>query len=89
VVSKSFRRKRFNTAKQFASYFGLVPRLHQSGNHQYYGRITKLGNPYVRWALVQTARRLARMDRNYKKKNLVALVWSEWLRPERRMLGFE
>ena len=58
--------KRFNTAKQFASYFGLVPRLHQSGNHQYYGRITKLGNPYVRWALVQTAHRLARMDRNYK-----------------------
>jgi len=37
--------QRFNTAKQFASYFGLVPRLNQSGNHRYYGRITKLGNP--------------------------------------------
>jgi len=59
--------KRFNTAKQFASYFGLVPRLHQSGNHQYYGRITKLGNPYVRWTLVQTAHRLARIDKDYKR----------------------
>ena len=53
--------ERFNNAQSFASYFGLVPRLHQSGNHQYYGRITKIGNPSVRWALVQTAHRLVRM----------------------------
>jgi len=59
--------KRFNTAKQFASYFGLVPRLNQSGNHRYYGRITKLGNPYVRWALVQASHRLARIEKNYKR----------------------
>lgn len=59
--------KRFNTAKQFASYFGLVPRLSSSGNHKYYGRITKLGNPYVRWSLVQTAHRLARIDKDYKR----------------------
>lgn len=78
--------QRFNTSKQFASYFGLVPRLNQSGNHQYYGRITKLGNPYVRWSLVQAAHRLARMDLGYqlfvrritlrggKKKAIVALA---------------
>ncbi len=58
---------RFDDPKHFASYFGLVPRLSQSGGHAYYGRITKLGNPYVRWSLVQVAHRLARTDREYQK----------------------
>jgi len=58
---------RFPNAKKFTSYFGLVPRLSQSGNHAYYGRITKLGNPYVRWSLVQAAHRLARTDKASKR----------------------
>lgn len=58
---------RFPNAKKFASYFGMVPRLNQSGNHAYYGRITKLGNPYVRWLLVQAAHRYYRIDRNAKR----------------------
>jgi len=77
--------ERFHSAKGFSSYFGLVPRLSQSSSHAYYGRITKLGNPYVRWALVQTAQRACRWDdesRSYvlrltkrcgKKKAIVAL----------------
>jgi len=58
---------RFPNAKKFASYFGMVPRLNQSGNHAYYGRITKLGNPYVRWLLVQAAHRYYRIDRQAKR----------------------
>ncbi len=77
---------RFPNSKKFASYFGLVPRLSQSGNHAYYGRITKLGNPLVRWILVQTAHRICRVDyerrryvdrlsfRTGKKKAIVALA---------------
>ena len=77
---------RFPNAKKFTSYFGMVPRLSQSGNHAYYGRITKLGNPYVRWALVQTAHRMVRIDKKHrnfverlavkhgKKKAIVALA---------------
>lgn len=77
--------KRFKSAKAFSSYFGLVPRLSQSSSHAYYGRITKLGNPYVRWALLQTAQRACRWDLEFgsyvarlskrcgKKKALVAL----------------
>lgn len=57
---------RFNTAKAFTNYFGLVPRISQSGNHAYYGRITKLGNPYVRWSLVQAAYRLERINDGYR-----------------------
>lgn len=58
---------RFKSAKHFASYFGLVPRLSQSGNHAYYGRITKVGNPLVRFALVQTVHRLVRMDKKWRE----------------------
>ena len=58
---------RFPNSKKFASYFGMVPRLSQSGNHAYYGRITKLGNPYVRWLLVQAAHRYYRIDRQAKR----------------------
>lgn len=59
--------KRFANRKKFASYFGMVPRLSQSGNHAYYGRITKVGNPYVRWLLVQAAHRVYRLDKEYKR----------------------
>lgn len=58
---------RFKSAKHFASYFGLVPRLSQSGEHAYYGRITKTGNTGVRWALVQSAHRLIRYNETWKK----------------------
>jgi transposase len=58
---------RFPTAREFAGYFGMVPRLFQSGNHAYYGGITKLGNPYVRWLLVQAAYRYYRMDQEARR----------------------
>lgn len=67
LVSEIGDIERFPNSKCFASYFGLVPRLSQSGGHAYYGRITKLGNPYVRWTLVQAAHRLARTDPEYKR----------------------
>lgn len=59
--------KRFPNAKKFTSYFGMVPRLSQSGNHAYYGRITKLGNPNIRWALVQAAHRMVRIDTKHRE----------------------
>jgi len=67
LVSEIGNITRFPNSKKFASYFGITPRLSQSGNHAYYGRITKLGNLYVRWSLGQAAHRLARMDPEYKK----------------------
>lgn len=77
---------RFPSGEKLAAYLGLVPRLSASGGHAYYGRITKLGNPHVRWALVQTAHRLIRSDprlrffaagvtqRGGKKKAVVAVA---------------
>lgn len=47
---------RFESGDQLAAYAGLVPRLHQSGDTNRKGSITKEGNPILRWALVEVSR---------------------------------
>jgi transposase len=46
---------RFKNFKKLACYAGLIPSMYQSANKIYYGRITRLGNKYIRWALVQAS----------------------------------
>ena len=46
---------RFPNSKKAASYTGLVPRVHASGETSYNGRITKAGRKELRHALVQAA----------------------------------
>lgn len=58
--------RRFPTGKKMAAYLGLVPSIYQSGKTRRTGSITKLGNPYARWVLVQAAHRLVRADINTK-----------------------
>ena len=47
--------RRFPTAKHLASYAGLVPRVEASAGRYRYGRITRRGSPWLRWALVEAA----------------------------------
>ena len=47
--------QRFTTGAQLASYAGLVPRVDASAGRIRYGRITKRGSPWLRWALVEAA----------------------------------
>jgi transposase len=42
---------RFPTPGHLASYAGLVPRVDRSASRSHYGRITKDGSPWLRWAL--------------------------------------
>lgn len=44
---------RFPTPAHLASYAGLVPQVDSSASHTHYGRITKDGSPWLRWALVE------------------------------------
>jgi len=44
---------RFKTAGKLCSYAGLTPRIHQSGQKRWTGRIDKQGNRWLRWALVE------------------------------------
>jgi transposase len=47
--------RRFPTAGHLASYAGLVPRVEASAGRYRYGRITRRGSPWLRWALVEAA----------------------------------
>jgi transposase len=50
--------KRFGSAAQLMSYFGLVPGESSSGEKERRGRITKVGNSHARWILPGSSARL-------------------------------
>lgn len=54
-VSTINNTQRFADKKQVASYLGLAPRVHQSGDTSYHGPITKQGDPLLRWLLCEAA----------------------------------
>lgn len=45
--------KRFPTEKKFFSYIGIIPSTFSSGGRTFHGRLTKQGNKYLRWAIVE------------------------------------
>jgi len=45
--------KRFRSDKKLHAYCGLVPSTYSSGERTVHGRITKQGNKWVRWAMVE------------------------------------
>lgn len=47
--------RRFPSPAHLASYAGLVPRVENSAARVRYGRITRRGSPWLRWALVEAA----------------------------------
>jgi transposase len=44
---------RFRSPKKLHAYAGLVPSTYSSGGQTYQGRITRMGNRYIRWAAVE------------------------------------
>jgi transposase len=50
----------FDSGRRYASFFGLTPREHSSGDRRYLGRISKRGNRYVRTLLTHGARSVLR-----------------------------
>ena len=51
---------RFRSAHQVEAYLGLTPREYSSGEQQRRGRISKTGNPRMRWLLVEAGWRILR-----------------------------
>ena len=47
--------RRFGRSKQYCAYFGLTPRLDESGSSRRLGHISKQGPSVVRWLLVEAA----------------------------------
>ncbi len=48
--------ERFPNYKKLVSWAGLAPSLHQSGNVEYHGNVTKQGSRMLRWIMVESAR---------------------------------
>lgn len=63
---------RFETAEKYASYLGLVPGEHSSGENQTHLSITKAGNKHIRTLLVEAAQCYNRGQTVKKSKNLTA-----------------
>jgi transposase len=53
---------RFPSVKKISSYAGLVPSTYASGNKMFHGGITKNGNKFLRWALIEAVWPAIRKD---------------------------
>jgi transposase len=53
---------RFSDYKKLVSWAGLAPSVHQSGNVEYCGAISKQGSSMLRWVMVESARVAVRYD---------------------------
>jgi transposase len=60
VIAEIGDPRRFRCAQQVASYCGLTPSEHSSGERIHRGAITKAGNPRLRRLLVESAQHAAR-----------------------------
>jgi transposase len=58
---------RFATPKQLACYAGLVPTVHQSGQINRNGHLTKAGRSELRWALVEAAHNAVLQSQEFKQ----------------------
>jgi len=47
--------RRFSSAKKLCAYAGIVPRVRQSADHCWHGHITREGDRFIRWGMVEAA----------------------------------
>ena len=73
---------RFKTAKEFASYLGLVPSIHASADVRMMGSITRSGCEMLRRYLIHGARAFMRYSPQTKDKNR---QWAEKVKERRGM----
>lgn len=59
--------ERFASARKLASYVGLIPAEYSSGARQRLGHISKEGNCFLRWVLVEAATVAVRHDPELKR----------------------
>ena len=58
---------RFSSAAKLHSYAGLIPSTYSSGNRTFNGRITKQGNKYLRWAMIEAVEPASRKDAEIRR----------------------
>lgn len=58
--------ERFRTEKKLASYAGLIPSTYSSGQRTVHGRITKQGNKWIRYALIEAVWPAIKVDKRLR-----------------------
>lgn len=58
---------RFDGGKEYCSYFGVTPKLDESGNSRRLGHISKKGPSVVRWVLVESSWKVVRYSKSMKE----------------------
>ena len=58
--------ERFGNYKQYCSYFGLTPKLDESGSLRRLGHISKQGPSVVRWVLCESSWKVIRHSRGLR-----------------------
>ena len=58
--------ERFAGGKEYCGYFGVTPKLDESGNSRRLGHISKKGPSVVRWVLVESSWKVIRYSRSMK-----------------------
>ncbi len=66
--------ERFSNAKKLSSYFGLAPRVRQSGDRERHGHTTKEGNRMVRSLLIQAALWHIRIGKGDARKHYLGVL---------------
>jgi len=62
--------RRFDSGDKLASFAGLTPKIHQSGERTRFGHITKKGSYRLRWVMIQAANVAVQRDKLFKKMYL-------------------
>ena len=58
--------ERFAGSKEYCGYFGVTPRLDESGNSRRLGHISKKGPSVVRWVLVESSWKVIRYSKSMR-----------------------
>ncbi len=73
----------FKNGREFAAYFGLVPRQSSSGGKQQLLGISKRGDRYIRTMLVHGARAAVGHNRRIKGESVKRIEWVQKLRSKK------
>ena len=58
--------KFFSSPSKLVAFAGLDPSIYQSGQHNSAGRMVKRGSAYLRWAIIEAAKRVAQYNSTFK-----------------------
>jgi transposase len=62
IIGEIGEPRRFSNKGEVGAYAGLTARVSQSGEHSYYGHITRQGSRWLRWVLVEAAMKAPQKD---------------------------